>query len=30
MRAIGVEQVYGALAELLLARRSGPDSTFVR
>jgi hypothetical protein len=29
MRAIGVEQVYGALAELL-ARRSGPDSTFVR
>ena len=29
MRAIGVEQVYAALAELL-ARRSGPDSTFVR
>ena len=29
MRAIGVEQVYGALAELL-ARRSGSDSTFVR
>jgi len=29
MRAIGVEQVYGALAELL-ARRSGPGCTFVR
>lgn len=29
MRAIGVDQVYAALAELL-ARRSGPGCTFVR